>query len=288
MLVPAARTEQDLTALGTHYRSGLDAIIQGTLTGAKMAFNIAALLIVFIGIMALADQALAALPHQGAPLTLTAILKIPFIPVAWLMGVPFADIGSAASLLGTKLSLNEVVAYVELAKMAPILSAKAQIMAAVTLCSFGNIASVAILIGALNTMAPERAADIVPMGFRALATAFLVNCVAGTIIGVAPEGFIGAMPGIRTDVFLPLAVNLGPGSSRSTLKSLAEVPRNGTTRERTYPSPISPELTSEKRYAKWGATSPCNSMRRTCAAQFLLDWSSMIRYWSMLAWSEPT
>ncbi len=184
MLVPTPRTNQDLMSLGTHYKSGLDAIIQGTLTGAKMAFNIAALLIVFIGIMALIDQVLAALPHQGGPLTLTVVLKIPFIPVAWLMGVPAPDIAAIASLLGTKLSFNEVVAYVELAKMLPLLSAKAQIMAAVSLCSFGNIASVAILIGALNTMAPERAGDIVPLGFRALATAFLVNCVAGTIIGV--------------------------------------------------------------------------------------------------------
>lgn len=183
-LIPLARSPATPLPLETHYKSGLDAIIQGTLTGAKMAFSIAALLIVFTGLMALADMMLAALPHHGAPWTLNAILKIPFAPVAWLMGVPSPDIDTIAALLGTKISLNEVVAYSELIKVGPALSAKGMIMAAVSLCSFGNIASVAILIGALNAMAPERATEIVPLGFRALAAAFLVNCMAGTIIGL--------------------------------------------------------------------------------------------------------
>jgi CNT family concentrative nucleoside transporter len=183
-IVPAQDVVKERLTLQTHYKSGLDAMTQGTLNGVKMAVNIAALLIVFVGTMALVNKGLAALPHQGPPLTLNGILGWLFFPVAWLMGVPGHDVQAVAALLGTKVSINEVFAYSQLAAQGTAFAPKSLLITTFALCSFGNVGSVAILIGALTAMAPERAGDIVPLGFRALLAAFLTSCTIGSIAGI--------------------------------------------------------------------------------------------------------
>ncbi|HEY0267372.1 MAG TPA: nucleoside transporter C-terminal domain-containing protein, partial [Rhizomicrobium sp.] len=183
-IVPVGAGGRDILTLETQYKSGLDALTQGALNGVKMAVGIAALLIVFVGATDLINQGLALLPHAGAPLSLSAILGWLFSPVAWLMGVPSPDIRNVAALLGTRVSINEVVAYSQFAAPGLVLSAKAAHIALYALCSFGNIGSVAILIGALTAMAPERAGEIAPLGFRALLAAFIASCVTGAIIGI--------------------------------------------------------------------------------------------------------
>lgn len=182
---PAGEGAEDVVALTSPYRSGLDAMVQGTLGAVKMAVNIAALLIAFIGTVALIDMILANLVVGGAPLASGRILGWIFTPVAWAMGFPAGDVPTAAQLLGTKVALNEVIAYGKLVAM-PLdaVSAKGVLMLTYALGSFGNIGSVAILLGAMTAMAPERSADIVSLGLRALAAAFLTTCLSATIVGI--------------------------------------------------------------------------------------------------------
>jgi CNT family concentrative nucleoside transporter len=167
------------------YRSSLDAIAHGALVSVRIAGSIVAMVIVFVGLIALVDQLLALLPHTGTPLTLASIFGRLLAPIAWLMGVPTMDLHTVASLLGTKVVLNEIVAYGQLIALAPgALSDKGMLITTYALSSFGNIGSVAILIGALSGMAPERSAEIVQLGFRALLAALLTTCVTGTSVGL--------------------------------------------------------------------------------------------------------
>jgi CNT family concentrative nucleoside transporter len=94
------------------------------------------------------------------------------------------------SLLGTKVAINEVVAYGQLLALEPgTLSAKGQLIATFALCSFGNLGSVAILIGALGTMAPEKSGEVVELGVKALVAATLTTCLTGTVVGLLSSLF---------------------------------------------------------------------------------------------------
>jgi CNT family concentrative nucleoside transporter len=171
--------------LASPYAGTLEAITSGALGGMKMAVNIAALLIAFIGLVALLDAILAALPLAGGTLRIGTILGWLLTPLAWAMGFPDGDIATAARLLGTKLTLNEVVAYGQLVALpADAVSAKGLLMLTYALGSFGNIGSVAILIGALSAMAPDKAGEIARLGPRALAAAFLTSCLSATVVGL--------------------------------------------------------------------------------------------------------
>jgi concentrative nucleoside transporter, CNT family len=186
IVIPDETTKADgPIPLENPYRSSLDAMTHGTFGAVKMAVNIGALLIVFIGTISLINMGLAQIPHQGAPITLSLILGWIFSPIAWLMGVPLSDLKAVGGLLGTKISLNEVVAYGELLALPEgALSPKSFLILTYALCSFGNIGSVAILIGTLTAIAPERSSEIVDLGFKALACAFLTTCMTGALIGL--------------------------------------------------------------------------------------------------------
>jgi CNT family concentrative nucleoside transporter len=172
-------------ALDLHYRSSLEALTMGTLQAIKMAVNIAGLLIVFVSLIALVNKGLALLPLGEQPVTLALILGKLLAPITWLMGVPLGDIEPAAALLGTKLISNEVVAYADMMALPPdLLAPKTVLMLTYALCSFGNIGSVAILIGSLSSMAPEKVGDVVQLGFKALLAAFLTTCMTGTLMGL--------------------------------------------------------------------------------------------------------
>jgi CNT family concentrative nucleoside transporter len=171
--------------LANPYVSTLEAITSGAIGGLKMAVNVAALLIAFIGLVALLDAILAALPLAGGTLRIGTILGWLLTPFAWAMGFPEGDIATAARLLGTKLTLNELVAYGQLVAMPPdALSAKGLLMLTYALGSFGNIGSLAILIGALSAMAPDKAGEVARLGPRALAAAFLTSCLSATVVGL--------------------------------------------------------------------------------------------------------
>lgn len=172
-------------ALESPYRSSLDAMTHGTINAVKVAAYVVAMLIVFVGTIALIDRLLAALPIANHSLSLSGIFGWLFAPFAWLMGVTSGDYNTVGSLLGTKVAANEVVAYGRLVALPPgTLSAKSELIATYALCSFGNLGSVAILIGTLAAMAPEKAEEVVALGPKAIAGAFLTTCMTGCIIGL--------------------------------------------------------------------------------------------------------
>ncbi len=176
--------------LASPYRSSLEALTFGTLDAVKMVLNIAGLLIVFVGLIALINMGLAAAspflwPHAGPPLTLGAILGWLLTPIVWLTGAPLQDLQTVGAILGTKVAANEVVAYSDMMALPPeALSAKSLLILTYALGSFGNVGSVAILIGSLSSMAPDKVGEVVELGFKALAAAFLTTCMTATIMGL--------------------------------------------------------------------------------------------------------
>ncbi|HWU81365.1 MAG TPA: nucleoside transporter C-terminal domain-containing protein [Caulobacter sp.] len=171
--------------LASPYRSSLEALTFGTLDAVKMVLNIAGLLIVFVGLIALINMGLAAVPHAGAPLTLGGILGWLLTPIVWLTGAPLSDLQAVGAILGTKVAANEVVAYSDMMALPPgALSPKSLLILTYALGSFGNVGSVAILIGSLSSMAPDKVGEVVELGFKALAAAFLTTCMTATIMGL--------------------------------------------------------------------------------------------------------
>ena len=197
VMIPVEARTQDAAArrtalpLDSRYGGSLDALTQGTLAAVKMVINIVGLLIVFVSMIALIDKGLALFPHAGgAPITLALLLGKVLSPVAWLMGVPMGDLQQAGALLGTKVLANEVVAFTGLLGLPPgAIQPKTLLMLTYSLCSFGNFGSVAILIGSMSTMAPEKVGEVVDLGFKALLAAFLTTCISGTVIGVISSLF---------------------------------------------------------------------------------------------------
>ena len=186
LIIPGEESaEHEPIVLTSPYRSSLEALTFGTLDAVKMVLNIAGLLIVFVGLIALINMGLAALPHAGAPLTRGGILGWLLTPIVWLTGAPLSDLQHVGAILGTKVAANEVVAYSDMMALPPgALSDKSLLILTYALGSFGNVGSVAILIGSLSSMAPEKVGEVVELGFKALAAAFLTTCLTATIMGL--------------------------------------------------------------------------------------------------------
>ena len=176
----------------SNYVNGIDAIATGTIEGLKLALNVGAMLIAFLGFLALFNACLAWLGNQiGIPdLSLEGILAYLMFPVAWLMGIPLADCYNVAILLGKKLILNEFLAYLDLKELIsgdiPAISERAKIIATYALCGFSNLGSIGIQIGGISAIAPSRQADLAKLSIRALAAGsiacFMTACVAGILI----------------------------------------------------------------------------------------------------------
>lgn len=190
LIIPGEASGQHAPiVLSSPYRSSLEALTFGTLDAVKMVLNIAGLLIVFVGLIALINIGLSALPHAGAPITLGALLGRLLTPIVWLTGTPLPDLQAVGAILGTKVAANEVVAYSDMMALPEgALSAKSLLILTYALGSFGNVGSVAILIGSLSSMAPEKVGEVVELGFKALAAAFLTTCLTATIMGlISPQ-----------------------------------------------------------------------------------------------------
>lgn len=166
----------------------IDAAADGATEGVKLALNVAGMLIAFIGIVALFNAGLIKVGgYFGHPeWSMEALLGLLLRPLAWLMGVPWADADKVGALLGIKTVLNEFVAYVRLEEMvkAGMLSERAKIIATYALCGFANFSSVAIQIGGIGAMAPSRKADLARMGLKAMVLGALATFQTATIAGM--------------------------------------------------------------------------------------------------------
>jgi CNT family concentrative nucleoside transporter len=168
----------------------LDAAAIGASTGLRLALNVGAMLLAFIGIIALLNLMLGGLGgwFGKSDLSLEWIMGWVFAPIAWLAGIPSSEIQLGGSLIGQKLVLNEFVAYLGLADAQGAMSEKARAITTVALCGFANFSSIAILLGGLGGMAPTRRQEIARLGLKAVAAATLANLTSAAITGL----FVGS------------------------------------------------------------------------------------------------
>jgi CNT family concentrative nucleoside transporter len=166
--------------------SSMDAVTRGTVDGVQLLINIVAMLLVLVALVSFANQILSLLPEvAGAPVTLQRILGILMAPLVWIMGIPWPEATAAGALMGTKTVLNELLAYIDLAKLpAGTLSPRSSLMMTYALCGFANFGSLGIMIGGLATMAPERRDEIVSLGGKTIVSGTLATCVAGSVVGI--------------------------------------------------------------------------------------------------------
>jgi len=189
LMVPGP-AETDLTQEqeGVHYRSTMDAMAQGTEDGLKIYLQILAMLIVTTSLMALANGLLAHLPALGgAPLTLERMLGWLFAPFVWLLGVPWQQAGVAGSLMGIKVILTELVAYLRLAVLpAGALDPRSTQIMVYAMCGFANFASVGILIAGMSALIPERRDEVVSLALKALVAGTMASGLSGAMVGLLP------------------------------------------------------------------------------------------------------
>ncbi|HYK65410.1 MAG TPA: nucleoside transporter C-terminal domain-containing protein [Patescibacteria group bacterium] len=157
----------------------IDAAGRGTGEGLHLALNVGAMLISFLALIALIN-ALLGLVHLSLP----QIFGWAFAPVAWSMGVPWRDAPTIGNLLGTRMALNEFVAYSQLGPLRASLDPKSFTIATYALCGFANFSSIGIQIGGIGALAPNRRHDLARLGLRAMFAGTLANFMTATIAGV--------------------------------------------------------------------------------------------------------
>jgi CNT family concentrative nucleoside transporter len=180
-LTGGALDDPDMKASST-----IDAIVKGTAAGLELLLNIVAMLIVLVALVHLVNAVLGLIPDVGGrPISLQRMLGYLMAPVCWLMGLPWPQAVTAGSLMGTKTVLNELIAYVDLSKLAPdALDPRSKLIMLYAMCGFANFGSLGIMIGGLGTMAPERRDEINALGMKSIASGTLTTCLIGAIVGV--------------------------------------------------------------------------------------------------------
>jgi concentrative nucleoside transporter, CNT family len=180
------RTGGTLADPGAAASSTMDAIVKGTAAGLELLLNIVAMLLVLVALVYLVNAMLGLLPAVGgAPISLQRGLGIAMAPVCWLMGLPWNQAITAGRLMGIKTILNELIAYVELAKLPPgTLDPRARLIMLYAMCGFANFGSLGIMIGGLGMMAPERRNEINTLGLKSIVSGTIVTCLMGAIVGV--------------------------------------------------------------------------------------------------------
>lgn len=164
----------------------VDAASRGTSEGLHLMLNVIAMLISFIALIALTNGVMGAIHGYVSwfPADLQTILGWVFRPIAWVMGVPWHDSGTIGGLLGTRMVLNEFIAYAQLGPLKAALDPVSFTIATFALCGFANVSSVGIQIGGIGALAPERKHDLARLGFRAMIAGTLANFLSATLAGM--------------------------------------------------------------------------------------------------------
>jgi CNT family concentrative nucleoside transporter len=190
-------------------RNGIEAAARGARDGLDLAFNVAAMLIAIVALVAMFDWFVSLVPvafcdgggvdvgyhcNRGGevvastPLSLTRILSWLFAPIAFVMGVPTDEVFTVGRLLGEKTVLTEFIAYISLGNLVssstPVISDRAAVIASYALCGFANFASIGIQIGGIGGMAPDRIGDLASLGLRGMVAGTIAACMTGAIVGV--------------------------------------------------------------------------------------------------------
>jgi concentrative nucleoside transporter, CNT family len=166
----------------------LGAIARGTTDGLGMALNIAAMLIAFLALIALANGILGGIHnHLGIawfPSSMQQIFGKLFAPVAWVIGIPWRDCGAIGSLLGTRMVLNELVAFSMLGPQRAVLDPRSFTIATFALCGFANFSSIGIQLGGIGALAPNQRGELAKLGLRAMLAGTMANLMSASIAGM--------------------------------------------------------------------------------------------------------
>ncbi|MGA9071334.1 MAG: nucleoside transporter C-terminal domain-containing protein, partial [Terracidiphilus sp.] len=156
--------------------------------GGRLAFNVAIMLVSFLALVALLDGLLGWAHGMSylhwLPASLGQILGFFFAPVAWLIGVPWHDCGAIGDLLGTRMALNEVIAYIHLGALKASLAPRSFIIATFALCGFANLGSIGMQIGGIGALVPERRNELAHLGVRAMLAGTMANLISASIAGM--------------------------------------------------------------------------------------------------------
>lgn len=179
-IVQDARIDEDE---GNRPANVIDAAANGAASGMKLAANVGAMLLAFISLIAMLNGLIGGIGSMFGlkALSLQQILGYIFTPIAWILGTPSSEALQVGSLIGQKLVLNEFVAYADFAVIKDSLTPHSQAVVTFALCGFANLSSIAILLGGLGVMAPERRGDIARMGLKAVAAGSLSNLMSAAL-----------------------------------------------------------------------------------------------------------
>ncbi len=171
---------------GDRAESSMDALVRSVASGVTLLINITAMLIVLVALVALVNLILGGLFDAGGePLTLERIFGWVLSPLAWLIGIPWGEAGIGGQLLGTKVVLNELKAYLDLAGLkAGALSERSRIILVYAMCGFANFGSLGIMVGGLGVLLPGRRAEVAALGLRSVLAGLLATCLTAAVISV--------------------------------------------------------------------------------------------------------
>src|SRR5215475_11868305 len=164
----------------------LAAIARGTIDGGQLAFNVAIMLISFLALIALVNGIFGGIHHYVGifPSSLESLLGHIFAPVAYAIGIPWKDAVSVGNLLGTRMVINELVAYQGLGAAKALLDPRSVTIATYALCGFANLSSIGIQIGGIGALAPNKRSELAKLGFRAMLAGTMANLMSASIVSL--------------------------------------------------------------------------------------------------------
>jgi CNT family concentrative nucleoside transporter len=186
---PVSGSRVDMSEVEGHKDSNvLAAIARGTTDGLKLAVNVGAMLIAFIALIALLNGIMGAIHNAHAfgwfPASMQIFFGWIFSPVAWIIGVPWKDAPAIGNLLGTRMVLNELVAFSFLGPMQATLDPRSFTIATFALCGFANLSSIGIQIGGIGALAENKKDELARLGFRAMLAGTMANLISAAIVGI--------------------------------------------------------------------------------------------------------
>ena len=185
LMIPeqASAVSSDL-AVDMGYISTVDALTRGTRDGLMLAVNVGAMLLVLISLVALVNGLLSVITVFDAPMSIERALGWLFAPAAWLLGIPWSEAPAAGTLLGTKLALNELIAYIQLAQQGDGFAPATRQILLYALCGFANLGSLGILLGGLAILVPERREEVLAIAPRSIISGTLVTLNTAALVGL--------------------------------------------------------------------------------------------------------
>jgi CNT family concentrative nucleoside transporter len=164
--------------------STMDALVKGVDAGVKLLISIVAMVVVMVALVYLLNAFLGLIPVEE-PLTFQRLVGWCMAPVVWLIGVPWVESNAAGQLMGTKIVLNELIAYVDMANLPPeVLSERSRIIMMYAMCGFANFASLGIMIAGLRSIAPEKEKEILSLGPKSILAGVIATLMTGAVAGI--------------------------------------------------------------------------------------------------------